>query len=80
MEYEEIKKRVLYLLDQIRPYLQNDGGDMEFLELTDDFIVKLKLTGACHSCPMSVITIKNGIEETLKKYIPEIKEVVNVLS
>lgn len=53
---------------------------MEFIELTDDFIVKLKLTGACHSCPMSVITIKNGIEETLKKYIPEIKEVVNVLS
>jgi len=66
MEYEEIKKRVLYLLDQMRPYLQNDGGDMEFIELTDDFIVKLKLTGACHSCPMSVITIKNGIEETLK--------------
>ena len=61
MEYEEIKKRVLYLLDQMRPYLQNDGGDMEFIE-------------------MSVITIKNGIEETLKKYIPEIKEVVNVLS
>jgi Fe-S cluster biogenesis protein NfuA len=79
MENEEIKKRVLYLLDQIRPYLQNDGGDMEFIELTDDYRVKLKLTGACHSCPMSIITIKNGIEETLKKYIPEIKEVVNVL-
>lgn len=80
MEYEEIKKRVLYLLDQIRPYLQNDGGDMEFIELTEDYRVKLKLTGACHACPMSVITIKNGIEETLKQYIPEIKEVVNVLN
>ncbi|HOB77298.1 MAG TPA: NifU family protein [Bacteroidales bacterium] len=79
MEYEEIKKRVIHLLDQIRPYLQNDGGDMEFIELTTDYIVKLKLKGACHACPMAMITLKEGIEETLKTYIPEIKEVVNVI-
>jgi len=52
---------------------------MEFIELTTDYIVKLKLKGACHACPMAMITLKEGIEETLKTYIPEIKEVVNVI-
>ncbi len=71
---EEVKK----VLDMIRPALQADGGDVEFVELTDDGIVKVKLVGACGHCPMSTMTLKNGIEKTLKERIPGVKEVVRV--
>ncbi|MCF8008289.1 MAG: NifU family protein [Halanaerobiales bacterium] len=72
------KKEVKDVLDQIRPGLQADGGDVELIELTEDGIVKVRLVGACHGCPMSTLTLKNGIERTLKKKIPEVKEVVSV--
>lgn len=68
----ELEKKVLAILEQIRPYLQNDGGDLRFVEITDDMIVNIELTGACGSCPYSTMTLKNGIEETMKKAIPEI--------
>ena len=74
MEKEEVKE----VLDQIRPGLQADGGDVELVELTDEGIVKVRLVGACHGCPMSTLTLKNGIERTLKKKLPEVKEVVAV--
>ncbi len=74
MEKEEVKD----VLDQIRPGLQADGGDVELVELTDEGIVKVRLVGACHGCPMSTLTLKNGIERTLKKKLPEVKEVVAV--
>ncbi|MFO7814258.1 MAG: NifU family protein [Halanaerobiales bacterium] len=74
MEKEEVKD----VLDQIRPGLQADGGDVELVEITEDGIVKVRLVGACHGCPMSTLTLKNGIERTLKKKLPEVKEVVAV--
>ena len=69
---EEVKK----VLDQIRPALQADGGDVELLEITADGIVKVKLVGACGHCPMSTMTLKMGIERTLKEKVPGVKEVV----
>ncbi len=62
----------------IRPALQADGGDVELVDVTDDGIVSVKLTGACGSCPMSTMTLKMGIERTLVEKIPEVKEVVQV--
>ena len=62
-------------LNQIRPSLQGDGGDVELVEVTGDGIVKVKLTGACRGCPMATLTLKVGIEKTLKKEVPEIKSV-----
>lgn len=75
---EKIEKRVKNILDQVRPYLQQDGGDVNFVELTDDMVVMVELTGACGSCPYSTMTLKNGIESVLKKSIPEIKAVEQV--
>ena len=75
MEKELIEKRVKNILEQVRPYLQQDGGDVNFVELTDDMVVLVELTGACGSCPYSTMTLKNGIESVMKKSIPEIKAV-----
>ncbi|PKP32540.1 MAG: hypothetical protein CVT99_04160 [Bacteroidetes bacterium HGW-Bacteroidetes-16] len=75
---EEMNQKVLNVLDQVRPYLQADGGDIKFVELTDDFVVNVELTGACGTCAFSTMTLKNGVEATLKRVIPEIKEVVAV--
>ena len=75
MENISLKDQVLDIIDQLRPFLQQDGGDIEFLELTADNVVKVKLQGACGSCPHAKITLKNGVESTIKKYIPEIVSV-----
>jgi Fe-S cluster biogenesis protein NfuA len=78
-EKEKImKQKVQEILDTIRPALQADGGDVELVEVTDDGVVKVRLTGACGSCPMSTMTLKMGIERTLQQQLPEIKEVVQV--
>ena len=78
MEKELIEKRVKNILEQVRPYLQQDGGDVNFVELTDNMVVMVELTGACGSCPYSTMTLKNGIESVMKKSIPEIKSVEQV--
>lgn len=70
-----IEKKVSNVLEQIRPYLQADGGDIKFINLTDDMTVNIELQGACGSCPYSIMTLKNGVEEAMKKAIPEIKSV-----
>lgn len=72
---KELLAKVNTAVDSIRPYLQSDGGDVKILEVTDDFIVNLELLGACGSCPMSPMTLKNGVEEAIKKVVPEIKGV-----
>ncbi len=69
--------KVKSALDQIRPALQADGGDVELVEVKDG-IVKVKLTGACGGCPMATMTLKKGIERVLKQQVPEVKEVVSV--
>ena len=71
-----MKEKVEQALSKIRPMLQADGGNVELVEVTADGIVRVKLTGACGCCPMSQMTLKNGIEKLLKKEIPEIKEVI----
>lgn len=72
---EELAGKIKNVIEQIRPYLQQDGGDIEFVEITDDYIVNVQLTGACGSCPYSTMTLKNGVETAVKKAIPEIKSV-----
>jgi Fe-S cluster biogenesis protein NfuA len=71
---EEVKKAI----QDIRPGLQADGGDVELVDVTDDGVVKVKLLGACHGCPMSQMTLKMGIEKHLQKIIPGVKSVVSV--
>jgi len=70
-----MKEKVQAALDKVRPSLQADGGDVELVEVTDDGIVKVQLQGACKGCPMSQITLRDGIEKFLKKEIPEIQAV-----
>ena len=70
--------RINEVLDLVRPYLHADGGDIDFVDLTDDLQVKVLLKGACQSCPMSIQTLKFGVENALKNAIPEIKEVIAV--
>ena len=62
-------------LEQVRPFLQGDGGDISLVEVTDDNIVRVKLHGACHGCSISHITMKAGVEEAIKNAVPEIKTV-----
>ena len=71
-------KRINNALDKIRPYLEADGGDISLKEVTDDLMVKVKMHGACEGCPFSYQTLKAGIEQALRKEIPEIKGVVAV--
>jgi len=73
-----MKEKVQKAIDLIRPSLQADGGDVELIDVSVDGIVKVKLTGACHGCPMSQMTLKMGIEKIIKTQVPEIKEVVSV--
>lgn len=77
---EEMTKRVKASLDSIRPYLQADGGDVKILDLNSEYILKLEFVGNCGSCPMSTMTFKAGVEEAIKKAVPEIKsiEVINL--
>jgi Fe-S cluster biogenesis protein NfuA len=73
-----LKEKVEAVLGKVRPMLQRDGGDVELVEVRDDGVVKVRLTGACSGCPMSTMTLKNAIEETIKNEIPEIKSVEQV--
>jgi len=72
-----MKEKVERVLDEIRPYLQAEGGDVKLLGITEDGVVKVRLQGACGSCPMSTYTLKLGIEQRLKEKIPEVKEVIS---
>ena len=78
MNKTETIEKINIALEQIRPFLKDDGGDIELIELTDDKVVKVKFLGACKSCSMSPMTLKGGVEEAIKKVLPEIKEVITV--
>lgn len=71
----DLKERVDNALDTIRPYLKTDGGDVKILDVTDQGVVTLELMGSCGSCPMSAMTLKAGIEESIRKAVPEITKV-----
>jgi Fe-S cluster biogenesis protein NfuA len=73
-----VKEEVRKALEEIRPALQADGGDVELIDVTDDGVVVVKLQGACAGCPMAEMTLKGGIEQRLKQVVPGVKEVVSV--
>jgi|TARA_B110000444_G_scaffold71855_1_gene67576 Fe-S cluster biogenesis protein NfuA len=75
-----ILDKIEVALQEIRPFLQDDGGDINFIELTDQWVVKVKLVGACSSCNISMMTLKNGVEVAIKRAVPEVKEVVEISS
>ena len=77
----DLQTRIEQSLNSIRPYLEADGGNVRVLELTHDLILRLEFVGACGSCPMSTMTFKAGVEEAVRKAVPEIKsiEVVNLM-
>lgn len=77
-ERKQILDKINNALNKIRPYLEADGGDITLEEVTDEMVVKVKLHGACQGCPFSYQTLKAGVEQALKKEIPEIKELVAV--
>lgn len=71
----ELRERVEFALDTIRPYLEADGGNVRIVDLTDDMVLKIEMMGSCGSCPMSTMTLKAGIEEAIRRAIPEIVRV-----
>ena len=75
---EALHRKVEEALDTIRPYLEADGGNVEVVEITDGNVLKLELKGACKTCNMSQMTMKAGIEETIRRAVPEIKEIISV--
>ncbi len=78
MTTEQLKINVEKALDEIRPFLQSDGGDISLLSIEDDKLVKVQLQGACISCSVNQMTLKSGVEMTIKKYAPQIEKVINV--
>jgi len=75
---EELLTKIETALDEIRPYLVEDGGNVEVVDFTDDFIVKIKLLGTCGNCNMSTMTVRAGIEGTLKSAVPEVLGVESI--
>ena len=78
MTSDELKFNVEKALDEIRPFLQSDGGDIELVSIDNDTSVKVKLQGACVGCTVNQMTLKSGVEMTIKKYAPQIEEVINL--
>ena len=77
---KRIINKIEAALDEIRPYLKTDGGDISLVEITDDYTVKVKLMGACETCHVSMMTLKNGVEIAVKNAVPKVKKVVEVTS
>lgn len=71
----ELRQQIEEALDTIRPYLMADGGSVRLLNITEDYVVELELLGACGSCPMSTMTLRAGIEQALKRSVPQVKRV-----
>jgi Fe-S cluster biogenesis protein NfuA len=78
MDTQQIEEKVLIALEEIRPFLASDSGDISLVAIENDKKVKVKLHGACVSCTVNQMTLKSGVEMTIKKYVPQIEEVVSV--
>ncbi|CAZ95345.1 NifU family protein [Zobellia galactanivorans] len=78
MTSEELRQNVEKALEEIRPFLQSDGGDISLISIDNENSVKVKLEGACVGCSVNQMTLKSGVEMTIKKYAPQIEEVINV--
>ena len=79
MTGKELEEKVQFALQEVRPFLQNDGGDIDLVAIEDDIRVKVRLLGACVSCNVNQMTLKSGVEMTVKKYVPQIQEVISVV-
>jgi Fe-S cluster biogenesis protein NfuA len=79
MNTQQVRENVEKALDEIRPFLQSDGGDILLISIEEDKHVKVQLTGACVGCSVNQMTLKSGVEMTIKKYVPQIETVVNVV-
>jgi len=77
-ELTNVTEKIEKALNTIRPYLQRDGGDIDFVEVTEDMTVKVRLKGACHGCPYSMQTLKAGVEQAIIQEVPEVKKVIAV--
>lgn len=75
MDRKDLETRVKNVIDQVRPYLEADGGNIQFVNITDDNVVNVELQGACATCPMSIMTLKQGVEQAMIKAVPEVKSV-----
>ncbi|WP_425076714.1 NifU family protein [Psychroserpens sp. S379A] len=78
MSTEELRLNVEKALEEIRPFLQSDGGDISLLSIENDKLVKVQLQGACVGCSVNQMTLKSGVEMTIKKYAPQIEKVINI--
>lgn len=78
MTTEELRINIEKALDEIRPFLQSDGGDISLISIEDDRLVRVQLEGACISCTVNQMTLKSGVEMTIKKYAPQIEKVINI--
>jgi Fe-S cluster biogenesis protein NfuA len=78
MTSEEIRKKVEIALAEIRPFLQNDGGNISLIDIEDDKLVTVQLEGNCTSCSVNQMTLKSGVEMTIKKHVPQIEKVINI--
>ncbi len=78
MTTEELRLNVEKALDEIRPFLQSDGGNISLISIENDTLVKVQLEGACVGCSVNQMTLKSGVEMTIKKYAPQIEQVINV--
>jgi len=78
MKETSMKEKVKKAIEELRPHLQADGGDVEFVDVTDDGVVKVRLLGACVGCPMRQMTLTHGITKFIKKKVPEVKKIQDV--
>ncbi len=78
MTKTELEKAVRVALDEIRPFLESDGGDISLVDIVDEKLVKVQLHGACVACSVNQMTLKTGVEMTIKKHVPQIEEVISV--
>ncbi|MDX1602342.1 NifU family protein [Salinimicrobium sp. CDJ15-81-2] len=78
MTSEEVRFNVERALEEIRPFLRNDGGDISLISIEDDRLVKVQLEGACVGCSVNTMTLKSGVEMTIKRYVPQIETVLNI--
>ncbi|QLE00696.1 NifU family protein [Galbibacter sp. BG1] len=78
MTSEEVKLNVEKALEEIRPFLESDGGNISLVSIDNDKLVKVKLEGACVGCSVNQMTLKSGVEMTIKKYVPQIEQVINI--
>ena len=78
MSSKDLQKNIEKALNEIRPFLQNDGGNINLIGIENDEIVKVQLIGNCSSCTVNQMTLKSGVEMTIKKYAPQIKSVINI--